>query len=276
VTVLASGSGGNSILVEGEGGTRVLVDAGLAAREIARRMEKLPILTRLDDVTACLVTHEHGDHVAGAQTLSSAGIAVYATDGTARAAKLTRAQTIAAGQKLTVGCLEVMPVALPHDAAEPVAFIFSDGRATCGILTDCGHPTQEVADAFAACDILVLEANHDPDMLRAGSYPPFLKRRVAGKLGHLSNDQAAQMLRLMGKPAFQVLILAHLSELNNKARLARSIIERQLTSMAAPGQLRPRVLVAVQEHPLSPVTCEDGKSVILPQVHGRQLSLAFE
>jgi phosphoribosyl 1,2-cyclic phosphodiesterase len=270
VTVLASGSAGNSILIEADR-TRLLVDAGPSARELARRLDRSATATRLEDVQAVLVTHEHSDHVGGASALSSAGLALFATAGTARAARLTRSRPIAAGEPFEVGALAVTPVALPHDAAEPVGFVLSDGEARVGILTDCGHPDPAVAAAFAGCDVLVLETNHDPDMLRAGGYPPTLKRRIGGRRGHLSNEQAAELLRLMGRPAPRAIVLAHLSQMNNRPRLARLAVERAL---AALGE-RPRLLVASQGRPTAPVACEAGGIRVLPAEDDRQLALAF-
>jgi len=270
VTVLASGSGGNSILIEADR-TRVLVDAGLAARDLAKRIERSPAASRLDDVQAVLVTHEHTDHVSGVAALGSAGVHVYATPGTARAARLQRTRDVAAGERFALGALEIMPVAMPHDAAEPVGFVLSDGHCRTGILTDCGFPSAEVAAAFGGCDILILETNHDPDMLRAGAYPPSLKRRIGGTRGHLSNDQAAEMLRLLGRPNPRVLILAHLSPLNNRPRLARLAVERALLPLGP----RPRLLVASQERPTAPVTVDGGEIHVMPAQDDRQLRLAF-
>jgi phosphoribosyl 1,2-cyclic phosphodiesterase len=273
VTVLASGSAGNSILVEAER-TRLLVDAGLSARELAKRLELSATPTRLDDVQAVCVTHEHGDHIGGVASLASAGLTVYATAGTARAARLSGTQTIVAGEAFTVGALEVTPVRMPHDAAEPVGFVFSDGQARAGILTDCGHAAPEVASSFAGCEVLVLETNHDPDMLRAGSYPPTLKRRIGGSRGHLSNEQAAEMLRQLagcGKAAPRVLVLAHLSTTNNRPRLARQVIEKQLGKIG----WKPRLLVATQERPSAPVAAERGQVAVLPSHDDRQLRLCF-
>jgi phosphoribosyl 1,2-cyclic phosphodiesterase len=270
VTVLASGSGGNSILIESDR-TRVLVDAGLTARDLAKRIERSPAAARLDDVQAVLVTHEHTDHVSGVAALASAGVTVFCTPGTARAARLSRTHDLAAGEKTTIGSLEVLPVSLPHDAADPVGFVLSDGLCRTGILTDCGHPSAEVAALYAGCDILVLETNHDPDMLRAGAYPPSLKRRIGGTRGHLSNDQAAEMLRLLGRPGPRVLILAHLSPLNNRPRLARLAVERAVLPLGA----RPRLLVASQERATAPVSVDRGEIHVMPAQDDRQLRLAF-
>lgn len=274
VTVLASGSGGNAILVEAER-TRILIDAGLSPRELARRLERSASATRLDDVQAVCATHEHTDHVAGVAGLASAGIAVYATAGTARAANLATARQIGAGEKVRIGAIELEPVALPHDAAEPVGFILSDGTARAGLLTDCGFASPEVARAYSGCDLLVLEANHDPDMLRAGSYPPTLKRRIAGRRGHLSNDQAAELLRLTRDPGRltpKVIVLAHLSHLNNRPRLARLAIERALPPLG----IRPKVVVATQDRPAPPVDLTArGDVSVLAASDDRQLRLAF-
>lgn len=270
LTVLASGSGGNSILVEADR-TRVLVDAGMAPREIAKRIDRTATGARLDDVQAVIVTHEHEDHACGAAALGSAGLTLFCTAGTARAAKLARTHEIRAGEPTTVGALEILPVTLPHDAAEHVGIILRDEGGTVGIILDCGHANADVARAFAGCDVLVLETNHDPAMLRAGSYPPFLKRRIGSRLGHLSNAEAADLLRMMGTPRVQVLVLAHLSKMNNRPRFARVEIDKSLKRMG----IRPRVMVAFQEKPLAPIACVKGTTHILPASDDRQLCLAF-
>jgi phosphoribosyl 1,2-cyclic phosphodiesterase len=273
VTVLSSGSSGNAILVEADS-TRVLVDAGLPARDLVRRLEHSAAATRLDEVEGILCTHEHGDHAGAVPALASAGLAVYATAGTARALNLTGTTTVAADARFTVGALEVLPVAMPHDAAEPVGFIVDDGEGRVGVITACGRPAPEVAAAFASCDVLVLETNYDPDLLAAGPYPAPLKRRIAGPSGHLSNREAADLLRLMyagPRPRVQVLILAHLSEENNRPRLARAAVDRALAEVGA----RPRVLVAGQDKPVAPVACRGGAAQVLPGMDHRQMRFAF-
>ncbi len=270
VTVLCSGSAGNSILVE-SGATRLLVDAGMQPRELSRRMDRSAAGVRLDDVEGVLCTHEHGDHGAGVPALASAGLAVYATAGTARALNLTGAVTVCSGSTLSVGALEIVPVSLPHDAAEPVGFIVRDAGGSTGVIVDCGRPTQEVAEAFAGCDVLVLETNYDPDLLRAGPYPPGLKRRIGGANGHLSNSQAGDLLRLMKQPRAQVLILAHLSQENNKPRLARAAVEKALAELAC----RPRVLVAGQDKAVAPIRCDNGTVAVQPGADDRQLCFGF-
>lgn len=272
VTVLSSGSSGNAILVEADK-TRVLVDAGLPARDLARRLERSAADSRLDDVEGILCTHEHGDHAGAVPALASAGLMVYATTGTARALNLTGTTTVAAGETLRVGALEVLPVAMPHDAAEPVGFILDDGEGRVGVITDCGRPTAEVAAAFASCDVLVLETNYDADLLAAGPYPAALKRRIAGPSGHLSNREAAELLRLMKTPRVQVLVLAHLSVENNRPRLARAAVDRALAELGLPA--KPRVLVAGQDKPVAPVACRGGAAHVLPGMDHRQMCFAF-
>ena len=270
LTVLASGSGGNSILVEAEH-TRLLVDAGLSAREIAKRIERSSLSARLEDVQALCVTHEHNDHASGAATLGSAGIALYATAGTARAARLKNTQLLGPVQETRIGCLTITPVLLPHDAVEPIGLVLTDERGKVGILTDCGYPSVEVAAAFAGCDLLVLEANHELHLLRSGGYQPTLKRRIGGRRGHLSNEQAGEILRLRGRPGPKVLILAHLSEKSNRPRLARTAVERAIFPMG----MRPKILIASQSRPTASVAVGKGRVSVLAEPDARQLSLSF-
>ncbi len=226
-SLLGSGSSGNVAYVEANG-TRVLVDAGLSKAEVERRLEKLPSAqaVALERIDAVLVTHDHNDHGGHAASL---GRPLWATTGTRQALSLEAARVIA-GEPFTVGALTVMPVLLPHDAVETVGYVLSDGTCKVGILTDCGHDAPDVAAAYAGCDLLVLEANHDATMLRYGPYPPSLKRRVGGRLGHLSNDQAASLLKLMlqAGPAPKLVIAAHLSQANNRPQLAKSALDRVL------------------------------------------------
>lgn len=273
VTVLASGSAGNAVLCEGGRGgrTKLLVDCGLPARELAKRFARSATGARLEDLRGVLCTHEHGDHAGGVPALASAGMATYATEGTARALGLAGTHGVEAGTSIGIDGVMVLVVAMPHDAAEPVGFILDDGDGRVGVITDCGHADPRVADAFASCDILVLEANHDPDLLRAGAYPPALKRRIASPVGHLSNSEAAELLRLMGPPCAQVIILAHLSAENNQPRLARTLIDQTLVSLG----VRARILVAAQERPTPPVVSERHRVRILPGMDDRQLRLAF-
>jgi phosphoribosyl 1,2-cyclic phosphodiesterase len=226
-SLLGSGSSGNVAYIEA-GGTRVLVDAGLSKAEIDRRLQKLPsnAATSVEEIDAVLVTHDHSDHGGHAAAL---GRPLYATAGTKQALSL-EATRVLAGEAFTIGALRVTPVLLPHDAVETVGYVVGDGNSKIGILTDCGHDAPEVAQAYAGCDVLVLECNHDVTMLRYGPYPPSLKRRVGGRLGHLSNEQAASLLKMMlqAGPAPKLVIAAHLSLANNRAQLAKSSLDRVL------------------------------------------------
>ena len=168
----------------------------------------------LERIDAVLVTHDHSDHGGHAAAL---GRPLYATAGTKQALAI-EATRVLAGERFTVGRLTVLPVLLPHDAVETVGYVLSDGENTVGIVTDCGYDAPEVAQGFAGCDLLVLEANYDVTMLRYGPYPPSLKRRVGGRLGHLSNEQSASLLKMIMQagPAPKVVVAAHISQANNR------------------------------------------------------------
>lgn len=264
-SLLGSGSSGNVAYIEA-GGTRVLVDAGLPRGEIERRLAKLPsdAAACLEDIDAVLVTHDHSDHGGHAAALRRP---LYATAGTRQALSL-EATRVVAGEPFTVGALRVLPVLLPHDAVETVGYVVSDGSSRVGILTDCGHDAPEVAQAYAGCDLLVLECNHDITMLRYGPYPPSLKRRVSGRLGHLSNDQAASLLKLMlqAGPAPKLVIAAHLSLANNRAQLAKSSLDRVLGRGG-------KVLVATSQGSAI-FRIESGRVRVEP-ARNEQLSFAF-
>jgi phosphoribosyl 1,2-cyclic phosphodiesterase len=265
LSILGSGSAGNALYVEA-GETRVLVDAGLPVRELCRRLECVP---------GAPSPEEHSDHAGHAASLIKRGLRAFGTEGTLRALELPIEQTTAfdRGRPFAVGELEVTPVGLPHDAADPVGFrLFADG-ASVGVVVDCGHPAPDVAATFAGCDVLVLEANHDPAMLRYGSYPPSLKRRIGGRLGHLANDEAAELLRLMlatGRPLPRCVVLAHLSNMNNRPALARAAVMRVI------GRRRVRVLVAPQARALAPIVVTANACEISSGLPGEQLSLCFE
>jgi phosphoribosyl 1,2-cyclic phosphodiesterase len=252
-SLLGSGSSGNVAYFEAGGSTRtrLLVDAGLSRAEVERRLEKLPttLAVALAQIDAVLITHEHNDHAHHARALDRP---LWATAG-ARRVLGVEAELVRAGERFTVGAFTILPVLLPHDASETVGYVLDDGQARVGILTDCGHDTPEVALAFAGCDALVLETNYDATMLRYGPYPPSLKRRVGGRLGHLSNDQAAALLRAIVQqgPPPKLVIAAHLSQANNRPQLAKSSLDRVLGRAG-------RVIVASSRG--TPIfTVEDGR-----------------
>jgi phosphoribosyl 1,2-cyclic phosphodiesterase len=263
LTLLGSGSSGNVAYVEARR-TRVLVDAGLNKRALVARLAELSPPVSLDEIDAVLVTHDHNDHAGCAAQL---GRPLFATAGTRRACEM-EATRVLAGQPFTVGALQVTPVGIPHDAVETVAYVVSDGRTSVGVLTDCGHDAPEVARAFAGVDVMVLEANHDAALLRTGPYPFSIKRRVGGRLGHLSNEQAASLLRMMLQAgrAPRLVVAAHLSQANNTPELARRALAQVL------GR-RGRVIVARPRG--TPVIVVDETQVVVEPEHHEQLSFAF-
>jgi len=218
---LGSGSKGNATLVS-DGETHLLVDCGFTLREAERRLARLGLHPRQLD--AVLVTHEHGDHVRGIGPLARRyGLPVHLTPGTwlsGRFGELPRRHWITPQARFSVKGLTIDPVTVPHDAREPVQFCIAACVRRLGLLTDLGHPSAHVIEAFAGCDALVLECNHDPTMLAEGPYPASLKRRVGGNWGHLANGQAAWLLQRLGLDRLQRIVCSHLSDQNNRPELA--------------------------------------------------------
>jgi phosphoribosyl 1,2-cyclic phosphodiesterase len=230
VCSLGSGSGGNALVVEAGDGwalTRVLVDNGFNLRQLGRRLARVGLGLR--DLDAVVVTHEHADHVGGvARFARRTGLPVYCSQGTAEAAELAsvgvRVHALRAGETVGVGPLAIEPYAVPHDAAEPLQFVFSDGDRRVGLLTDTGESTPIIVAALDRVHALLLECNHDAAMLRGGCYPVFLKARIAGSLGHLSNEQAAEILASIDRSRLGWIAAAHLSKQNNTPALARAAL----------------------------------------------------
>ncbi|CAG0996984.1 Putative metallo-hydrolase YycJ [Rhodocyclaceae bacterium] len=220
---LGSGSKGNAMVVEA-GNTRLLVDCGFGLREFTRRLGRLGLGPA--DIDGILVTHEHGDHVGGVWRYAEKfGIRIYMTYGTLVAVDSDwmpagGLEIIDSHAIFAVGDFEVQPFPVPHDAREPVQFVLSDGDRRLGILTDTGSVTQHILARLMGCDGLVIEFNHDAEMLGSGRYPPMLKRRIAGDYGHLENKVAADLLRRVATDKLQHVVGAHLSEHNNLPSLA--------------------------------------------------------
>jgi phosphoribosyl 1,2-cyclic phosphodiesterase len=226
---LGSGSEGNALVVEVKDGvstSRVMMDCGFGLAETEARLARVGLVA--DDLDAIVVTHEHSDHIGGvARMARKHRIPVWLTHGTARvlserAIPSALLSFIDPHQRFSVGSVEVTPYTVPHDAYEPVQFVFGDGASRVGVLTDVGSTTVHIEESLTACDALVLEANHDLSMLQAGPYPPSLKKRVSGKFGHLDNDTAASLLRRLKHPKLQHVVAAHLSRQNNTPVLART------------------------------------------------------
>jgi len=230
VCVLASGSKGNSTLVATEK-TRLLLDAGLSRRETFTRLASVE--QSADDFDAILISHEHSDHVNGLRVLAGElKVPIYATEATREAIswgpKAGPFETIVPGQKFTVGDIEITPFSIPHDAVDPVAFTLESQGLKVGVVTDLGYVHEVVKQRVKGCHCLVVESNHDLDMLKVGPYPWHIKQRVMSRHGHLSNLATAGFLTDDFDGAAQVLILAHLSETNNHPEIARLTAEQAL------------------------------------------------
>jgi phosphoribosyl 1,2-cyclic phosphodiesterase len=224
---LGSGSRGNATLVEA-GATLLMLDCGFSVRETERRLSVLGCAP--ERISALLVTHEHGDHLRGVAPLARKyRIPVWLTHGTwqmMRDCALPDVRYCNGHQSFGIGDLRVEPFTVPHDAREPCQFCFSASGRRLGVLTDTGRPTAHILDRLGGCDALLLECNHDRDLLANGPYSPALKRRVGGPLGHLSNEQAGALLARLELSRLQHLVAAHLSEQNNRPELARAALAR--------------------------------------------------
>ncbi len=230
---LGSGSKGNATLVQA-GPTLVMVDCGFSLREVQRRLERFDLTP--GDLDAILVTHEHSDHCAGVARLSARhDIPVYLTHGTAGSGRCDGASElrhINPEDDFRIGELAVQAVRVPHDAAEPCQFRFEWQGRRLGVLTDLGCVTPHVVERYSGCHSLVLEFNHDSQMLASGPDPPSLKRRVGGDWGHLNNRQALGLLQQLEGATLNNLVVAHISENNN----ARPLVEAGLRELGAgPG-----------------------------------------
>ncbi|PWB40238.1 MAG: MBL fold metallo-hydrolase [Rhodocyclales bacterium] len=228
---LGSGSRGNALLVEA-GSTRLLLDCGFGPREILSKLARLGLDS--EGLSGILVTHEHSDHIAGAFKLAARHrLTMWMTHGTFAAApkglgELPKVELIDSHQAFRVCDLEIHPFPVPHDAREPVQYVFSDGKHRLGVVTDLGSSTPHVERMLTDCDALVLECNHDENMLRHGGYPPHLIRRIAGRFGHLDNAASAALLAALDTRKLRHVIAAHLSQQNNTPALARKALAETL------------------------------------------------
>jgi phosphoribosyl 1,2-cyclic phosphodiesterase len=243
---LGSGSEGNALLISTQSGTTsttVMLDCGFGIRETERRLERLQMTPA--GLAGIIVTHEHQDHVGGVFKFARRHqLPVWLTFGTYQATR-DRCDGVALhfcrdGSTFAIGDLEFSPYTVPHDAREPVQYVASNGALKLGVLTDAGHATSHLIAALGACDALMLECNHDRQMLRDSSYPPSLKQRVGGDYGHLSNQTAGEILQQLDKSRLQRVVGAHLSTKNNTPELAR----RALTDVVADSM---EVMIACQE-----------------------------
>jgi phosphoribosyl 1,2-cyclic phosphodiesterase len=258
LTVLASGSKGNSAVIASSR-TRLLVDAGLSCRETLKRMS-----TAGEDpqaLTGILISHEHSDHVAGLRVLArKLKVPVYMTAATnemwarqcgKQETHLDRLEPFSSGNSFQIGDIQVTPFTIPHDAADPVAFAFRVEGVKLAIVTDLGYMPASVRDNIRDSDLLMVESNHDLEMLRIGRYPWSVKQRVMSRVGHLSNAALAEFFAsdYDGNAAF--VVLAHLSEENNHPEIARDAAERALAPRRS--LLRNRLMLASQGQVLEPI-----------------------
>jgi len=221
--LLGSGSEGNALLIE-VGATRILMDCGFSVSETVTRLARLEISP--SQINAIVVTHEHADHMGGvARFARKYGMPVFLTHGTRLSqsdafASLPSVIEISPHLAFSIGEIEIQPYPVPHDAREPVQYIFSDGIKKLGVLTDVGCSTPHIELMLDDCNSLILECNHDLELLMNGSYPYSLKQRVSGRLGHLNNQDAAALLARLDHVKFQHIVVAHISQRNNSPALA--------------------------------------------------------
>jgi phosphoribosyl 1,2-cyclic phosphodiesterase len=233
---LGSGSSGNATVIQArcDGTTsHLLVDCGLGIRQLDKRLAQAGMLA--DQIDAIFITHEHGDHIGCAQQLAlRERIPVWMSEGTwlglgqpdfGGLLRIARDSTA-----IEVGALQVIPFTVPHDAREPLQLTCGDGAVRMGVLTDLGHATPHVVDHLRGSATLLLECNHDPALLDASPYPPFLKRRVGGAWGHLANEAAAAVAQAVLPHGLRQVVAAHLSEQNNRPDLARAALVGALGS----------------------------------------------
>jgi phosphoribosyl 1,2-cyclic phosphodiesterase len=244
---LGSGSEGNALLISTASGTTsttVMLDCGFAIRETERRLQRLGIMPA--DLAGIIVTHEHQDHVGGVFKFARRhGIPVWLSFGTYQAVQKDCKDVVVHfcrdSEQFNIHDLELTPYTVPHDAREPVQYVASNGRTKLGVLTDAGQSTPHLIRALSGCDALMLECNHDRQMLANSAYPPSLKQRIGGPYGHLSNDISAEILDALDKSRLKTVVGAHLSRQNNTPELAQEAICSVIRANEA------EVMIACQE-----------------------------
>jgi phosphoribosyl 1,2-cyclic phosphodiesterase len=231
---LGSGSEGNSLLISAASEDQtctVMLDCGFSVKEAERRLARLDMLPA--QVTGIVVTHEHGDHIRGVFKFARRyGTPVWLSYGTSQAAQLDShgvdLHFCKDDEPFSIGSLMLQPYTVPHDAREPLQYCIVNERSKLGVLTDVGHKTDRIIAALSGCDALVLEWNHDSEMLSNSSYPLSVQRRIGGLHGHLSNSVAADILREVDKSKLKLVIAAHLSRQNNRPELVEELMANVL------------------------------------------------
>jgi phosphoribosyl 1,2-cyclic phosphodiesterase len=247
--VLGSGSKGNATYLE-SGETSILIDAGMSGRELQKRLATIGV--ELSAINAILVTHEHNDHIQAVGVLSRrVKIPVYANSATFSAAAKTINRPFSynefeTGSSFHFRNLEIHPFSISHDTEDPVGFRISDGNFSFGYCTDTGKVSRLMSHRLASCQALVLESNHDIDMLQSGTYPPYLKQRIRSSHGHLDNVVAAAFLQELCHENLQHVVLAHLSEENNHPDIALHAAVEALDSTPPGRETAVRISVASQ------------------------------
>lgn len=233
---IASGSSGNCICV-GDDTTHVLIDAGISGKRIENGLHEFEL--KANEMQGILVTHEHIDHIAGVGVMARRyGIPIFATAGTIEAIKHSKTvgkieeslfQTITPGKRFSIGELMFLPISISHDAADPVAYKVTNENKSVAVITDLGTYNQSIIDELQGLDALLLEANHDVNMLQMGAYPYPLKQRILGDRGHLSNERSGQLLSELLHDHFGTVMLGHLSKENNYEELAYEAVRLEVT-----------------------------------------------
>ena len=227
---LGSGSEGNGLVVE-SGNTRLLLDCGFSIKETVLRLARIGLTP--EQLSAILVTHEHDDHIGGVFGFARKyKIPVCLSHGTLEARRESdplaengvETRLLHADQSVGMDDIEVLPYTVPHDAREPLHYVFSNGDRRLGVLTDTGCSTPHIEKTLSGLDALVLETNHDLEMLRNSAYPQSLKDRIAGRLGHLDNDASGALLAALDQTRLKHVVAAHLSRKNNSVLLARNAL----------------------------------------------------
>ena len=244
--ILGSGSSGNATLVS-DGSTHVLVDIGLSGRETARRLRLCGV--EPEQVAAVVISHEHGDHCRGvAPFVKDLAVPVFITDAALRASEMrvdaARIRQIDSGVPFEVYGFQFTPFAVPHDAADPIAFAIGRDGVKIGVVLDLGYVSNLVSERLKGCDAIVLESNHDVNMLKVGPYPWSLKQRVMSRKGHLSNDSVAEFLQSGFDGQARQIVLAHLSRKNNLPELALLSAQQALECRTGIMRLQTRIELA--------------------------------
>jgi len=253
VIMLGSGSGGNACLVR-DAETLILIDAGFSGAEIRKRMELADL--NPDDLEACLITHEHGDHIKGASIISKRHkVHLHMHPATKKAGRRRlngseRIRHFEMNEEMQLGTLKVTSVPTLHDSESSTGFLIESGGAKVGYLTDLGAVTEDNFLMMRRADFMVMEANHDRDMLWNGPYPPHLKARVDSRVGHLSNEDSAEFIAMLAELGqLEGVMLAHLSEKNNRPELALETVRNRV-------QKPIEIYIAEQNQPLKPIIVE--------------------